>query len=121
MSNSDNDLDFGAFLLGTILGGLVGAAAALLGVQPAAPGQSAASSEMLRRFCVISKHNRKWVFPADEVYGLGSYAQNDVQPVPVNVAKTLQKYTLGIIAVNKRQTGLINDELVFAAFERSLA
>ena len=30
MSNSDNDLDFGAFLLGTILGGLVGAAVALL-------------------------------------------------------------------------------------------
>jgi gas vesicle protein len=30
MSNGDNDLDIGAFLLGTILGGLVGAALGLL-------------------------------------------------------------------------------------------
>jgi len=93
----------------------------LLDVQPAEDGKTAPSAGMLQRLCVISKHNRRLVFPADEVYGLGSYAENELQPVPVTVAKTLQTYTLGIIVVHNRQTGLINDELVLAAFERSLS
>lgn len=93
----------------------------LLGVHPVEDGKKAPATGFLQRLCVISKYNRELVFPADEVYGLGSYAENELQPVPVTVAKTLQKYTLGIIAVNNRQTGLINDELVLAAFERSLS
>lgn len=93
----------------------------LLGVQSAEADKAALSSGILRRFCVVSRHDRKWVFPVDEVCGLCDYAENEVQPVPVNVAKTMQKYTTGIIAVNKRQTGLINDDLAFAAFERSLS
>ena len=93
----------------------------LLGIQPEPGGKAAPASGILRRFCVVSKHSRKWVFPVDEVCGLSNYAENEVQPVPVNVAKTMQKYTVGIIAVNQRQTGLINDDLVFAAFERSLS
>jgi len=93
----------------------------LLGVQSAEAGKTTPASGMLLRFCFVSKHGRKWAFPVDEVCGLYNYAENEVQPVPVNVAKTMQKYTVGIIDVNKRQTGLINDDLVFAAFERSLA
>lgn len=93
----------------------------LLDVHPEGDGQKTPSAGFLQRFCVISKHKRRMVFPADEVYGLGSYAQNELQPVPVTVAKALQKYTVGIIAVNNRQTGLINDELILAAFERSLS
>lgn len=96
-------------------------------------GKKTPSDGIIRRFCVVSRQNRtqatpgaasprrEWVFPADEVYGLGSYAENELQAVPVTVAKTLQKYTLGIIAVNNRQTGLLNDDLVFAGFERSLS
>ena len=93
----------------------------LLGVQSAEDDKTTPAAGIMRRFCVVSKHNRKWVFPVDEVCGLCNYADNEVQPVPVNVAKTMQKYTVGIIAVNKRQTGLINDDLVFAAFERSFS
>lgn len=104
----------------------------LLGILPE-DGKKTPSDGIMRRFCVVSRQNRtqatpgaasprrEWVFPADEVYGLGSYAENELQAVPVTVAKTLQKYTLGIIAVNNRQTGLINDDLVFAGFERSLS
>lgn len=92
----------------------------LLGVQSEADKTTAAAG-ILRRFCVVGKHNQRWVFPVDEACGLYNYAENEVQPVPVNVAKTVQKYTVGIIAVNKRQTGLINDDLVFAALERSLS
>lgn len=93
----------------------------LLDVLPAEDGKTAPATGLLRRLCVISRHNRSLVFPADEVYGLGNYAENELQPVPVTVAKTLQKYTRGLITINNRQTGLINDELVLAAFERSLS
>jgi len=93
----------------------------LLGIQPAPDGKTTAAAGLLRRLCVVSKHNRSWVFPVDEVYGLCNYAENEIQPVPVNVAKTMQKYTAGIIAANKRQIGLVNDDLIFAAFERSIS
>jgi len=93
----------------------------LLDVHPAEDGKAAPSAGLLRRFCVISKLNRTLVFPADEVHGLGGYAENELQPVPVTVAKTLQKYTVGVITINNRQTGLINDDLLLAAFERSLS
>jgi len=93
----------------------------LLDVQPAEDAKAAPSAGLLRRFCVISKNNRKLVFPVDEVHGLGSYAEHELQPVPVTVAKTLQKYTSGIITINSRPAGLVNDELVLAAFERSLS
>jgi len=106
----------------------------LLNVQPAENDKTMPSVDLRQRFCVISRHNRpqqatpeavsprrEVVFPADEVYGLGSYAENELQPVPVTIAKTLQKYTVGIITINNRQTGLINDELVLAAFERSIS
>lgn len=102
----------------------------LLGIPPA---ETTSADGIMRRFCVVNRQNRTqatpgaaspgrdWVFSADEVYGLGSYAENELQAVPVTVAKTLQKYTLGIIAVNNRQTGLLNDDLVFAGFERSIS
>jgi chemotaxis-related protein WspD len=96
-------------------------AGGLLGIEPAEGGKAPPASGLQRRFCVTSKNNRKWVFPVDEVCGLCAYAETGVQPVPVNVAKTMNNYTTGIIAVNNRQTGLINDDLFFGAFERSLS
>lgn len=95
-------------------------AGTLLGIQ-AADLKSKPASAMLRRFCVTREHNRKWVFPVDEVCGLCRFADAEVQPVPVNVAKTIQKYTTGIVAFNKHQTGLINHDLFFGALERSLS
>ncbi|MDD5482502.1 MAG: chemotaxis protein CheW [Kiritimatiellae bacterium] len=92
---------------------------ALLGIQPAPDAK--AKDKAPRWFCVVSRHNLPWVFPADEVYGLGNYIEKNVQPVPVNVAKTTLKFTTGIVAVNRRQTGLIDEELFFAALERSIA
>ena len=63
---------------------------------------------------------RKWVFPADEVCGLCDYEAAAIQPVPVTVARAMQTYTSGIITVNSRQAGIINEELFFGAFDRSL-
>jgi chemotaxis-related protein WspD len=95
--------------------------AGLLEIQPAKDGKKIPPTGLAQRFCVVSRQNQKLVFPADEVHGLGNYAENEIQPVPVTAAETIQKYTLGTIEVNKRQTGLINDELLFTAFERSIS
>ena len=93
----------------------------LLGIEPTAGGKTTPASRIQQRLCVTSKNSRKCVFPVDEVCGLCNYAENTIQSVPVNVAKTMHKYTTGIIAVNNRQTGLINDDLFFGAFEWSLS
>jgi len=93
----------------------------LLGIQPEKDIKTTPATGALERFCVISRNNRKWVFPVAEVCGLGAYTEHEIQPVPVTVAKTMQKYSSGVIAVNNRQTGLLNAELIIAAFERSLS
>ena len=88
---------------------------ALLGIP------AGAESSSRRRFCVVLGLNRKWVFPADEVYGLFAYSAGDLQPLPVTVAKQAHKYAAGIVPVENRQAGLLDADRIFAAFERSLA
>ncbi|MFA7159436.1 MAG: chemotaxis protein CheW [Kiritimatiellia bacterium] len=94
-------------------------AAGLLGIEDA--GSNAAQPQAhLRRFCVTGMNGRKWVFPADEVCGLCDYEDAAIQPVPVTVARAMQTYTSGIITIGSRQAGIINEELFFGAFDRSL-
>lgn len=91
----------------------------ILEIQPLPDAKKTAGA--LWRFCVLAESDRQWVFPADEIHGLHHYAERDIQPAPVTVAKALHKYTAGIVAFNKRQAGLLNENLVTAAFQRSLS
>lgn len=91
----------------------------LLEIPPAPDADKPAG--FLPRFCAIAANDGLWVFPADEIHGLHAYAENDLQPVPVTIAKALHKYTTGILAFDKGLAGLLDERLVADAFQRSLS
>jgi len=69
------------------------------------------------RFCVMSTRGGVWVFQVDEVWGLVSYSESEVEPAPVTVAKSVPRFSSGVLVNKDRQIGLLDDELLSLALE----
>jgi chemotaxis-related protein WspD len=92
----------------------------LLGVEKDEGLEDAESRRASPRFCVVKRDNINWVFPVDEVHGLISYAEKDVGSIPSTLAKSVQKFTRGLLNVAGRKIGLLDETLVFDALSRSV-
>lgn len=81
----------------------------------------AAESQLTnRRFCVVRKDNISWVFPADEMLGMVSYNEKDVEAVPSTVAKSFQKFTRGLLSIAGKKIGLLDETRLFEGLSRSV-
>jgi chemotaxis-related protein WspD len=92
----------------------------LLGIEKE---NSAPNSDSLRvspRFCVVRRDNIRWVFPADEVHGLVSYSEKDIEAVPSTLANATQKFSRGLLSVSGKKLGLLDETSVFDALARSV-
>ncbi len=92
----------------------------MLGIEKSEALEDAPSQRVSRRFCVVRKDNVSWVFPADEMYGLVSYNEKDVESVPSTVAKSFQKFTWGLLNVAGKKIGLLDEARLFDGFSRSV-
>jgi len=92
----------------------------LLGIEEDEGPQGAECRRTSPRFCVVRKDNISWVFPADEVHGLISYAEKDVEAIPSTVAKSFQKFTRGLLSIDGKKIGLLDETPVFDALSRSV-
>jgi chemotaxis-related protein WspD len=72
------------------------------------------------RFCVVKHNNISWVFPVDEVYGLVSYSEKDMETVPSTLSQSFQKFSQGLLAISGKKMGLLDEALVFDALSRSV-
>jgi chemotaxis-related protein WspD len=97
--------------------------AAILGVKPA----PATSSTQIRRVTVaqrllVARAERGGVvFPVDEVYGVERLRPPDRQEIPATVAQAQVAYTQAVLSVADRTVGLLDEQRLFHAVERSLA
>ena len=82
--------------------------------------QAAECRKASPRFCVVKKDNISWVFPVDEVHGLISYSEKDVEASPSTVAKSFQKFTRGLLSIDGKKIGLLDETPVFDALSRSV-
>jgi chemotaxis-related protein WspD len=92
----------------------------LLGIEK---DESAQDSSFLRaspRFCVVKSDTVSWVFPADEVYGLVSYSEKDVENVPSTLSQSFQKFSRGLMRLSGKKMGLLDEAAVFDALSRSV-
>jgi len=92
----------------------------LLGIEKeeaANPGESRGASP---RFCVVKRDTVSWVFPVDEVHGLISYSENDIEAVPATLAKSFRKFSRGLLNVSGKKLGLLDEVAVFDALSRSV-
>lgn len=93
----------------------------LLGIESAPGPAASAVSRAIPRFVVIKWNRATWVFPADEVLGLHRFHQAEVQAIPSTVAKALPKFTQGLLPLDGKHVGLLDEELLFLALERRTA
>lgn len=92
----------------------------LLGIEKNEVPEDAEPRRTSRRFCVVRKDNVSWVFPADEMYGLVSYNEKDMETVPSTVAKSFQKFTRGLLTVAGKKIGLLDETRLFDGLSRSV-
>lgn len=73
------------------------------------------------RLIIIEKQNSRFAFPALEVSNLSDVLASQIQAVPATLASSTEHYVRGIFSHDKGNVGLIDDELLFYALNKSLA
>jgi chemotaxis-related protein WspD len=92
----------------------------LLGIEKGEGPEGAGVQRASPRFCVVKKDNVSWVFPVDEVHGLVSYSETDLESIPSTVAKSFQQFTRGLLNIAGKKVGLLDETPVFDALSRSV-
>ncbi len=89
----------------------------LLGLE----SSTGAATSMLPRLLVARKDRFGMAFPVDEVMSLHRYHRDSVCAIPATVAHAVPQFTRGMLAVDGRKIGLLDDELIFHAMAKALA
>lgn len=72
------------------------------------------------RLIVIALAQQHFALPVDDLYGIHRYAGSDVQAIPTNVSKGLERYLTGVLAVGDRRIGCLDPDLVGFNFASAL-
>ena len=70
------------------------------------------------RLICVDRGFGRWIFAADEVLGVHFYFPDALMDAPATVAKAPAAYTRGLCEVNGKRISLLEDELLFEAFNR---
>ncbi len=71
------------------------------------------------RFIVLNSGGNRFVFPADEVYGVHRLS-SELLPVPSTVANAAATYTRGLFHWQNKIIGCLDEQLLFHSLNRSL-
>ena len=91
-----------------------------LGLAPAADAPQAPARGS-PRLMVAGRPRFRLAFSADEVLGLQRYSPEMLEPLPATNAHALSRFTRGVLTLNGRKIGLLDDERLFGALEKALA
>ena len=92
----------------------------LLGIEEDDVADETESHGASKRLCMVKGNNVSWIFPADEVRGLISFSEKDATALPSTVDKSYQKFTRGLLNVEGKKIGLLDEISVFDAFSRNV-
>ncbi|QWF19545.1 chemotaxis protein CheW [Lysobacter capsici] len=86
------------------------------------PERSSASAAGVlgRRLVVLSLQDQRLAFESDEVHGAHRYDPALVGEVPGTVALASAAFSTGVLAMENRSVGLLDDGLVLSAINRRL-
>jgi chemotaxis-related protein WspD len=84
-------------------------------------GPSGPPGLVQQRMLVLRRNNARAVCAVDEVHGLHSFKVSKLKDVPATVARGAATHTTGVLEWKGRSVGMLDDQLVFAAFQRGLA
>ncbi len=94
---------------------------ALLGIeQGPAPAVKEGSPMKAPRHLALERGGHAWLFQADEVLGVFNYDSKSVRNTPSTVSKANPSFVRKVLLLDGRSVGLLDDELVVFALNRSL-
>jgi chemotaxis-related protein WspD len=73
------------------------------------------------RFLVLQADGLRAVCPVDEVHGIERFLERHLGPVPATVAGADSRFTRALLPWQQRTGGLLDEQPLFRAIERSLA
>jgi chemotaxis-related protein WspD len=73
------------------------------------------------RLLVMQRDGTRVVCPVDEIHGIERFFARDLGAVPSTVAGATSRHTRAVVTWEKRSVGLLDEQAVFAAVQRSLA
>jgi chemotaxis-related protein WspD len=66
------------------------------------------------------RDSQRFAFPVDEICGVEQYPVDKTSDIPATLAGSTNNYTRGLISIGGRTIGLVNEDLLFDAWGRSL-
>lgn len=90
------------------------------GVLRLEPGSKKYGYTSPERLIVVVKADQSVVFPVSEVLGQVQYDEEDIKPVPVTISGSKAVYTKGILTMDSKDIGLLDDDLLFRILTRNL-
>lgn len=95
--------------------------ARLLGMHEATASADKPQHATLERL-LVARHGEHCVaLPVDEVHGMQRYHTRDLQQRPVTIALAADAYTKAVLPWKQSSIGLLDEQLLFHAIDRSLA
>lgn len=72
------------------------------------------------RLVVIERDRERWVFAADEVYGVHHFGDRQLSAVPVTIGRTEVRHSRRVIEWEDRRVGLLDPDALFGTLASSL-
>lgn len=76
--------------------------------------------QVFPRLMIIKKEGARFVFPVDEIKGVARIAREELQDLPVTVAKGPRRLTKGLFYLDGVHVGLLSEDDLFSSLSRSI-
>jgi chemotaxis-related protein WspD len=93
----------------------------LLGVEGAGAAHLDPTRRIAARFLVLQRDGLRAVCPVDEVHGIERFLERHLGPAPATVAGADSRFTRALLPWQQRSVGLLDEQPLFRAIERTLA
>jgi chemotaxis-related protein WspD len=82
--------------------------------------ESISSPVAKQRLLVVEQEQTRWVFPVDEVDGVYRTQANTFEDLPHTVDRSVKFYSRAIFAHRNRKVGILSQERIFQALEKTI-
>jgi chemotaxis-related protein WspD len=93
----------------------------VLGLDPTVARKRERNRVLEERLLVIEHEGSRTACPVDEVFGIQRYHLRELTEVPAIISKAASTYTKSVLPWQGKSVGILDDQLLFYTFDRSLA